>query len=248
MAVDRNCVIFAGLGGTMPTLCKLASTYATNPDTDPPRLGLYIGLLLFFAIGSILASAFSESDLKKAFIIGVSAPGIITNISAGVSEAYDTEARLYDRIISTAYATEIKHTNNNILTAQTTNPTRKIIVDTYSNGSSSNETKYNFMVAVKDQNQQERIVGIFGEPSKRSNSRNSKFNNSFELPTSAKEIVIYAKGFAKVIPVPNNQFTTAKIALVFYAQTKNDFLWAIGAKREFEVTNIDAYFTSFEQK
>jgi len=245
MAVDRNCLIFAGLGGTMPTLCKLASTYATNPDTDPPRLGLYIGLLLFFVIGSILASAFSEADLKKAFIIGVSAPGIITNISAGVSEAYDKEAKLYDRIVSTAYAAEIEAPNN-MPPVQNTNPPRKIIVDTYSKGGSSNETQYNFMVAVKDQNRQERIVGIFGEQTNKSNSRNNKINNSFELPTNAKEIVIYAKGFTKVIPVPNNQFTTAKIALVFYAQTKNDFLWAIGAKRGFEVTNIEAYFTGFE--
>lgn len=244
MAINRYCIIFAGLGGTMPTLCRLASTYATDPGANPPGLGVYIGLLLFFAIGSILAGAFSESDLKKAFIIGVSAPGIITNIASGVSDASSDQAKLYNGIVNTAYAAEVP-VPNSLPPAQNSNQPKKITINTYSKGGTNNDMQHNFLVAVKNKNREERIVGMFGEQSYNSNSTN-KNNNFFNLPIGTTEIVIYAKGFTKVISVPNKEFSTATIALIFYVQTKNDFLWSIGAKRGFEVANIDAYFTSFE--
>src|SRR5262245_28358002 len=80
-------VCIAGFGGMTPTLCRLATSYATNPETPLPNNGLYLGLFLFFVIACILCIAFEERSFKQAFIIGVSAPGIITNVVSGISDA-----------------------------------------------------------------------------------------------------------------------------------------------------------------
>jgi hypothetical protein len=92
-----QCVVLAGIGGTMPTIARMATTYVTDPSTPLPELGMLFGLLLFFIIGGILCFVSSERNLRKAFILGVSAPGIITNMVAGYQDtnASDTSVALH---------------------------------------------------------------------------------------------------------------------------------------------------------
>jgi hypothetical protein len=73
-----------GLGGMLPTLSKLATIYVTAQETPLPLPGMYVGLALFFAIGIILCIGFSISDAKQALLVGIAAPGIITNVISGV--------------------------------------------------------------------------------------------------------------------------------------------------------------------
>lgn len=88
-----SCIIIAGLGGTMPTICRLAGVYVANPKTELPEGGMYLGLALFFIIGAILSYAFSETNLRQAFVIGVCAPAIITNIVSGAQEGGESSNR-----------------------------------------------------------------------------------------------------------------------------------------------------------
>lgn len=85
MATLRECVALAAIGGLLPTAAKLATTYTTAPETPLPGMGLFIGLLLFAVIGGVLAYALSETNVRQALVLGIAAPGVITNIVAGAS-------------------------------------------------------------------------------------------------------------------------------------------------------------------
>jgi hypothetical protein len=77
--------ILAGVGGLLPTCAKLAATFVTKPNEPLPHPHILIGLLIFFTIGAVLSFAFNKDhDLGKALVLGISAPGIISNIVAGV--------------------------------------------------------------------------------------------------------------------------------------------------------------------
>lgn len=52
----------AGIGGTLPTLCRLAATYSVNPATQMPEVGLFVGLALFFLIGMAVQYGFEEQS------------------------------------------------------------------------------------------------------------------------------------------------------------------------------------------
>jgi hypothetical protein len=79
------CIACGAVGGMSPTVAKLAATYAAAPETPPPGLGLLIGLLLFAFLGGIVGLAFGQLQFRQAFIAGIAAPGIITNVLAGTS-------------------------------------------------------------------------------------------------------------------------------------------------------------------
>jgi hypothetical protein len=79
------CIACGAVGGMSPTVAKLAATYAAAPETPPPGFGLLIGLLLFAFLGGIVGLAFGQLQFRQAFIAGIAAPGIITNVLAGTS-------------------------------------------------------------------------------------------------------------------------------------------------------------------
>ena len=86
MACSKECLLIAAIGGFLPTAAKLASTYTTAPDTPLPGWGMAIGLGLFAVIGAVLAYALSESNVRQALVLGVAAPGIITNLVSGAQD------------------------------------------------------------------------------------------------------------------------------------------------------------------
>lgn len=69
-------------GGLAPFLLNLAHTLTEASPTDgvtvTPSVGYFIGLVIFGVIGSFVAYAFKETDLKKAFFLGISAPAMIS--------------------------------------------------------------------------------------------------------------------------------------------------------------------------
>jgi hypothetical protein len=74
-----------GLGGILPTVTNLASTYVAHPSTGLPELGMYYGLILFFLVGFVLCIGFSIGETKQALLTGIAAPAIITSIISGVT-------------------------------------------------------------------------------------------------------------------------------------------------------------------
>src|SRR5438876_12272067 len=78
-------LIGAGIGGTLPTLCRLAAAYSVgaNPPFGP---GVYIAFGLFFIIGMAVAFGLQESELKKAFVLGIAGPAILTSTFNAASQ------------------------------------------------------------------------------------------------------------------------------------------------------------------
>jgi hypothetical protein len=86
MAGYRLAMFLGGIGGMMPTFCKIAASFAAEPEQALPHPHIGIGLVLFFVIGAVCCAAFNkDNDLSRALIIWVSGPGLITNIVSGAT-------------------------------------------------------------------------------------------------------------------------------------------------------------------
>ena len=95
--ISIKCVIIAGIGGIAPTLLRLGSSLIASSDSIfTIKLSFVFGLLIFFFLGGILPIAFVEYDIKKAFLLGVAAPGIITSVTAGLVDSYNPHANVQD--------------------------------------------------------------------------------------------------------------------------------------------------------
>jgi hypothetical protein len=108
MSVSSLGLLFAGFGGLLPTLANIAASFAAKPEQPLPHWHIVIPLLAFAFIGAVLSYAFNrEHDIKKAIMIGICAPGIITNIIAGATSniGRGNQARLYlPSITASAFA------------------------------------------------------------------------------------------------------------------------------------------------
>jgi hypothetical protein len=80
-------MFMAAAGGAAPTLLKLAGNMVGDPNAPMPGLGMWVGILLFCVIGLLLCIAFEEKHVRQAFVLGVAAPGLITNLVNGSTEA-----------------------------------------------------------------------------------------------------------------------------------------------------------------
>jgi hypothetical protein len=80
--------LLAGLGGLLPSLSRIATSFMVQPEQPLPHWHILIALSIFFLLGSVLNIPFNrENDITKAIVVGISAPGLITNIIAGASNA-----------------------------------------------------------------------------------------------------------------------------------------------------------------
>ncbi len=98
-------VCYGALGGSCPTLAKLAASFSANPAQDMPALGVYIGIALFAVLGAIVALGFGTTEVKAAIVAGIAAPAIVTNVISGVSDKSpeNQQAALYE-LVAPAYA------------------------------------------------------------------------------------------------------------------------------------------------
>ena len=244
MKCSKDCLILAGIGGMIPTISRLASTYVTDPTTPMPEPGLYFGLFLFFIIGSVLAIAFSETNLRQAFIIGVCAPGIITNIVAGVNDAKSTRqtAVLYKLpSISSAYAqTEpsvlpsLTGSENESNTASIQIPLeKKILINSELVGASSWDME-NISIYV---------IAIGKDGSKKSIAKFPAYqrNIEFTIPEQSSAIRVSAAGIFSQIQLPEKDYSKAVIDTRIRVEGKHDFLWALGAKRKPRVVSVQSH-------
>lgn len=114
---DGNILIaslIAGLGGMLPTLCRLASANAANPETFILSPGYLSAIGLYFVIGSIVCVGFQETRRREAFTLGIAAPAIISSVLTGASgDSYVNAAKHAGvSFISSAYAETSASTND----------------------------------------------------------------------------------------------------------------------------------------
>ncbi|KZN30043.1 hypothetical protein N480_03605 [Pseudoalteromonas luteoviolacea S2607] len=226
-----NCLLLAGVGGMIPTMSRLASTYVTDPMTPLPEPGLFFGLGLFFVIGVILAYAFSETNVRQAFIIGVCAPGIITNIVAGVQEA-NTNVSWFNGVpfISSAYAQDLKAPRETeFLEQEPVEPLLRLKNKVVSGSEwDAKTTSYSVTAILADGST--KSIGRF--PAK-------SLTQELLLPISADKLLISAGRISQTIPLPTEPFSSIELKSdLVYSNKKNDFLWALGAKRETQLSSF----------
>ncbi len=70
----------------MPSLVRMAGSFFKNPHQSVPGAGVLLALGLYFLIGAIVAVAFAERNTRQFFLVGISAPALITNIIGGASQ------------------------------------------------------------------------------------------------------------------------------------------------------------------
>lgn len=78
---------YAAAGGALPTLCRLAPIGLDGDVEGLLRLGHLAALLIYSLVGFVVCLGFRELKYKQAFILGIAAPGLITNILAGAGDA-----------------------------------------------------------------------------------------------------------------------------------------------------------------
>lgn len=248
MVIPAKKIVLGCLGGILPTLCKLATIYATKPETPMPQPGLYFGLGLFFMIGAVLALAFADDiaditdikDIRQAVFVGIAAPAIIANIIAGASEAKIKIGRFEP--ISQAFA-QAKETANQ--TANRGGQTlRNITVDTFIKG----EKKFNlidvdYIVAAIKKNREEKIVGIFSSTTEGNQEARTPSKNTFTIGADVTSLKIYMKNSQTTTVNLPNQFNSAKLEILLHVDKPNDLLWALGAKRKYDIIGIEAVIT-----
>lgn len=226
MATLRECVVIAAIGGLLPTAAKLATTYTTAPDTPVPGVGLVYGLLLFAVIGAVLAYALSETNVRQALVLGIAAPGVITNIVAGANHPRPVSmGALLDAI---PFATASAQTGPGIKS-----PAAAPVVKALS------------------------LRPVTRNGDAWSNA-NLPVSVTFILPdgTSSAPAAFVPIGQVQKIPVPNQatavRFTAGQMSrevdlsalptetldIEVTVKGKNDFFWALGARREAIVGNL----------
>lgn len=251
-----NCLLMAGIGGMIPTLCKLASSFSVNPNQPLPEYGLYIGLSLFFIIGTVLAYAFQEENLKQAFILGICAPAIITSIVSGANEG-KTPIAMERKVDAKNNSIKNKGTlfklNNSAYASEELNEEGKLIID-FINRMPPVKMK---MITIK----KSLIVSILPKGKLEYNRKrflrvvtldnNNKILQQFYYPIlkrkeaisldpNGKSIQIEFSGRYARFDYPNEHTSEIEVSLgIDYI--KSDFLWVLGNKRVNERIFFNAY-------
>ena len=79
-------LLIAGIGGILPTISRIGASLASNPEQPLPGLGLVLSMVCFFLLGAFLCIGLQEKRVRDAFILGIAAPAIISNIVSGIQD------------------------------------------------------------------------------------------------------------------------------------------------------------------
>ncbi|WP_126378892.1 hypothetical protein [Desulfovibrio ferrophilus] len=215
----------------MPTLCKLASTYATNPSEPPPEAGLFWALGLFFFIGSVLAIVFGEKEFRQAFIIGVCAPGIITNMMSGVQEGNANRARERISYLFTVSEAFAQPPHLEVIEAK---DSRTIYIEMSQIEQHQKSQKIQFSIDIEAYGPGNNILLRSSLPVIPGAIQTS-------IPKQTKTLVIKAMGTEKTVHIDSTQNDSGFLQLDFKTST-NDFLWGLGFTRGIKLDQINSTY------
>ncbi|HEY4367483.1 MAG TPA: hypothetical protein VGN07_09660 [Steroidobacteraceae bacterium] len=252
-------LIAAGIGGTLPTLCRLAATYSVSENAPPPAIGLYIALGLFFVIGMAVAFGFDESNLKKAFILGIAGPAIVTSTFTAVSEAKTAEpqvpastsppvtsgsgsasmARLFGISDAQAQVTQGATRPSNQLPGQLPGQQPgqqpgqvpgQLTISTNLSGTGAGYSSAPIELQFKSPDGV--VVG--------STAVSPKLDSTVQVPAGASSIDAFINGKTTSAKLPEDAFESARLNVNIMATRTNDFLWALGSNKRATVQAVSA--------
>jgi hypothetical protein len=234
MASMRECVCVAALGGLLPTAARLATAFVGDPQTPVPGTGLFIGLALFAVIGAVLAYAFSETNVRQALILGIAAPGVITNIVSGAGEARANRVSsllLQSIPIGSVHAQPQPAASSPALlprigTSSVDQRTLTVLPRTRNSDAWSDE---NLPVAV---------TFIQGDGTDAGSTTIVPIGQKqrVPIPAMAKSVRFTAGTISRVESL--SRLPETEVAVEVTVNGKNDFLWALGARRQAIVSNV----------
>lgn len=119
---DLGIFVVAGIGGSASSLIDLATTLTRR---EPWSFGIsyFIGVLIFFALGCVMAWVFEETDRRRALFVGLSMPALISSAQTQLdarSRSYasepPSEVRMtFPRISSSVHAQTVRTDSENPL-------------------------------------------------------------------------------------------------------------------------------------
>lgn len=236
-------LLAAGMGGTLPTLCRLAATYSVGND-PPPGLGIYIALGLFAIIGMAVAFGFGESELKKAFVLGIAGPAIVTSTFNAVSQARPNnnstsptaavshlDAVLDGGLAMLGIDGAIAAPTKPIRLAQASDSGAKTIakLDVVSNrtGAAGDLTD---PVVVRFFSQNGDVLG--------STAIDPKSRSTIAVPEGAHSVAAIIDDKVNITKLPSNPFETARLNINIETSRVSEFLWALGSNRRVRVEHV----------
>jgi hypothetical protein len=87
----RTMLMWGAIGGMLPTLARIAGTYAADFATPAPAwFGVCVAVILYGVIGAILARAMGNSDMRQALFAGIAAPAMVLSVLNGAAESKNT--------------------------------------------------------------------------------------------------------------------------------------------------------------
>jgi len=101
-------LLAAAIGGISPYLVTLAGKFLTSTAnqhfSDFVTPLFFAGLVILALIGAAVSFFLQETDLKKAFVLGISAPALITSTVKSANSSGNGMTLVLPNFITTAYA------------------------------------------------------------------------------------------------------------------------------------------------
>jgi hypothetical protein len=232
-------VICAGIGGMLPTAVKLAPAFATAQPPSPEP-GLYLGFFLYFVVGAVVALLYRETDFRKAIILGIAAPGIVTNLIAGTDQAgvlRKTQAETQQQSalleswpavlgIGAAHA----RTRGASQAIPRSSPQRaQLTVVPDLRGSEANYAVPPVRIAFLSRDGRT-LTSTTVDP---------RTTTQLSVPAGAASVRADAGGRWGDTDLPRGPYASADLRLKVEFGRPNDFLWALGQTRKARIDNVD---------
>jgi len=239
-------LLCAGLGGIMPTLCRLAASYGDGTGPTSLSLQLIYGLALFFVIGGAVALVLGESDFKKAFMLGISAPAFIASTYSAATQGRNVpvatapmpaspSGRLYDPAgnlerlfgIGEAIAAEPASTLAPVVLA----PSRwSGHLTVQSNISSATRGYAIDPVELRFEGEGGSLLSsVVLDP---------KVTSTVSIPAGARSIIASIDGQQRRVELPPGALSSATLKLTIDTSHFADLQWALGSNRPVRVEGL----------
>lgn len=240
----------AGLGGILPTLSRIAAFYVANPTAPLPAGGFYVGVFCFFLIGSVIGFALAESNARRAVLVGIAAPAIITNVAQGVSEGgdskrQDTPPRISQHLspIAPQYALHRDSVERLFQLVGQRSSSGYVIAQQLTNDEFPEEITIEAQMPTRTRGSLNTdIIFIYAAPSdgewQETPVADVGIGNSIQYqpsPGIRKLGFVAGEATAAIDLTPG---FTGRICLALDTQSRGDFLWALGFRRSTTITSI----------
>lgn len=242
-------LIAAGIGGTLPTLCRIAAAYGTGGD-PPHSLGVCAAVGLFFIIGMAVAFGLGESEAKKAFVLGIAAPAIVTSTYNSVEQGKVATAPVANPPIARrldpptgflALLIGVSDANAQPISpppASASAPQEGARLHVTSNVTTSGgypidplEVRFLSASGVV-------LASAVVDPRAASN---------VAVPSGARSVVAAINGQSATTQLPSTPFNSANLKVNIDTSHVSDFLWALGSNRRVRIEGVKASLDSVVQ-